>query len=50
MKYILISAVSKDGYIARYPGDLPNKWLWLGLFFIISSGIYISIRENKKIN
>ena len=31
-------------------GDLPNKWLWLGLFFIISSGIYISIRENKKIN
>ena len=26
MKYILISAVSKDGYIARYPGDLPNKW------------------------
>tara|TARA_B100000029_G_C17383009_1_gene890515 strand:- start:24 stop:863 length:840 start_codon:yes stop_codon:yes gene_type:complete len=29
-------------------GDLPNKWLWLGLIFIISSGIYISIRENKK--
>ncbi len=28
-------------------GDFPNKWLWLGLFFIISSGIYISIRENK---
>ena len=28
-------------------GDFPNKWLWLGLFFIISSGIYISIRENN---
>ena len=30
-------------------GDFPNIWLWLGLFFIISSGIYISIREIKKI-
>ena len=29
-------------------GDFPNKWLWIGLFFIISSGIYISIRENRK--
>ena len=29
-------------------GDFPNKWLWIGLFFIISSGIYISVRENKK--
>tara|TARA_Y100000590_G_scaffold404527_1_gene492132 strand:+ start:514 stop:1356 length:843 start_codon:yes stop_codon:yes gene_type:complete len=28
-------------------GDFPNKWLWLGLFFIISSGVYISFRENK---
>ena len=26
--------------------DFPNKWIWLGLFLIISSGIYISIREN----
>ncbi len=26
MKYILISAVTRDGYIARYPGDLPYKW------------------------
>ena len=31
-------------------GDFPNKWLWLGLFFIVSSGIYISIREVKKLN
>ena len=29
-------------------GDFPNKWLWIGLFFIISGGIYISIRENIK--
>ena len=24
-------------------GDFPNKWLWLGLFFIVSSGIYICL-------
>ena len=28
--------------------DFPNKWIWIGLFFIIFSGIYISLRENKK--
>ena len=28
-------------------GDFPNKWLWLGLFFIISSGIFISLREAR---
>ena len=27
-------------------GDFPNFWIWLGLFIIISSGTYISIREN----
>ena len=31
-------------------GDFPNKWLWLGLFFIVLSGIYISIREARKLN
>ena len=31
-------------------GDFPNKWLWLGLFFIVSSGIYISFREVRKLN
>ena len=31
-------------------GDFPNKWLWLGLFFIVSSGIYISVREARKLN
>jgi drug/metabolite transporter (DMT)-like permease len=34
------------GYI--FFNDFPNKWIWLGLLFIISSGIYISIRENIK--
>ena len=33
------------GYV--YFNDFPNKWIWLGLFFIISSGVYISLRENK---
>lgn len=27
-------------------GDFPNKWIWLGLFVIILSGVYISFREN----
>ncbi len=32
-------------------GDFPDFWIWLGLFIIVSSGLYISIRENiiKKI-
>ena len=30
--------------------DFPNKWIWLGLLLIISSGIYISIRESIKEN
>ena len=29
-------------------GDFPNKWIWLGLIIIISSGLYISIRETTK--
>ena len=28
--------------------DFPDKWIWLGLLVIISSGLYISIRENVK--
>ena len=32
------------GYV--YFNDFPNKWIWLGLFFIISSGVYISLRES----
>ena len=29
-------------------GDFPDFWIWLGLFIIVSSGVYISIRENIK--
>ena len=29
-------------------GDFPDQWVWLGLIIIISSGVYISLRENVK--
>ena len=29
-------------------GDFPNRWVWIGLVIIVSSGIYISIREIVK--
>ena len=29
-------------------GDFPDFWIWIGLFIIVSSGVYISIRENIK--
>ena len=28
--------------------DLPSLWIYLGLFLIIISGLYIFIRENLK--
>ena len=28
--------------------DFPDFWIWLGLLIIISSGVYIFIRENSK--
>ena len=31
-------------------GDFPDKWIWLGLIVIISSGVYISFREQVKNN
>ena len=31
-----------------YFGDFPDQWIWLGLIIIISSGIYISLRESVK--
>ena len=34
------------GYI--FFNDLPNLWIYLGLFLIVISGIYIFIRENLK--
>ena len=30
-------------------GDFPNQWIWIGLIIIVASGIYISLRETKKI-
>ena len=30
-------------------GDFPDFWIWIGLFIIISSGLYISFRENIKL-
>ena len=29
-------------------GDFPDQWIWIGLSIIIASGVYISLRENKK--
>ena len=29
-------------------GDFPNRWIWIGLMIIVSSGIYISFREKAK--
>ena len=34
------------GYV--YFSDFPDKWIWIGLFFIALSGVYISLRENVK--
>ena len=34
------------GYL--FFNDLPNFWIYLGLFLIVISGIYIFIRENLK--
>jgi len=32
-------------------GDLPDKWIWIGLIIIVASGIYITTREHllKKV-
>ena len=29
-------------------GDFPDKWIWFGLLIIITSGVYISVRESVK--
>ena len=29
--------------------DFPTKWTWLGLLIIVSSGVYISFREQKLV-
>ena len=28
--------------------DFPDFWMWIGLLIIISSGIYITIRERSR--
>ncbi len=32
-------------------GDLPDRWIWIGLIIIVSSGVYITTREHllKKV-
>ena len=32
-------------------GDFPDKWIWIGLIIIVTSGVYITIREHfvKKV-
>ena len=31
-------------------GDFPSQWVWIGLVIIVASGVYISFRENIKVN
>ena len=31
-------------------GDFPSQWVWVGLVIIVVSGVYISFRENIKVN
>ena len=31
-------------------GDFPDEWVWIGLVIIVASGVYISFRENIKVN
>ena len=31
-------------------GDFPSQWVWIGLVIIVCSGVYISFRENIKVN
>ena len=31
-----------------YFKDFPNKWIWIGLSFIVLSGVYISLRESSR--
>ena len=54
LKYADASKLAPFGYFEivtniilgyYYFGDFPDSWSWIGLFIIISSGIYISFRE-----
>ena len=46
--YYEISTNILVGY--AFFGDLPDIWIYLGLSLIVFSGIYIFIREQKKIS
>ena len=46
--YFEISTNILVGYI--FFDDLPDIWIYSGLFLIVLSGIYIFIRENSNLN
>lgn len=35
------------GYVAF--GDFPDQWTWLGIAVIVAAGIYISLRERRRL-
>ena len=41
-----MNLIKRIGYY--FFGDFPDQWIWIGLMIIISSGVYISLRENVK--
>ena len=58
LKYADASKLAPLGYTEIIPNvaigyyffyDFPDKWTFFGLFVIVMSGIYISLRENKKV-
>ena len=58
LKYADASKLAPLGYTEIIPNvaigyyffsDFPDNWTFLGLFVIVLSGIYISLRENKKV-
>ena len=57
LKYADASKLAPFGYFEivtnvilgyYYFGDFPDSWSWIGLFIIILSGIYISLRELNR--
>lgn len=45
VSYVEIVAAVAVGWAAF--GDFPDRWTWTGIAIIVSSGIYISIREGR---